>query len=62
MTDRDARAVAVLAYHKVGPCGPDGWPTWFYVPEDIFSAQLRYLAENDWTVLDLEWFLRGLVA
>ena len=60
MTDRGGRTLAVLAYHKVGPPPPDGWRTWFYVPEDTFSAQLRYLAEHDWTVLDLDWFLRGL--
>ena len=54
--------VAILAYHKIGEPPADGWPTWSYVPTDIFEQQLTYLAEHGWTVIDLPTFLRGLDA
>jgi peptidoglycan/xylan/chitin deacetylase (PgdA/CDA1 family) len=52
--------VAILAYHKIGDPPADGWYTWSYVPTEVFAHQLAYLAANDWTVIDLATFLRGL--
>ena len=44
--------VAILGYHKVGPPAPGGWETWFYVPEDVFAAQLTVLRDGGWQPLD----------
>jgi peptidoglycan/xylan/chitin deacetylase (PgdA/CDA1 family) len=52
--------VAVLGYHKVGPPQPGGWETWFYVPEDVFVAQLTALRDGGWQTVDGDAFLRGL--
>jgi peptidoglycan/xylan/chitin deacetylase (PgdA/CDA1 family) len=52
--------VAILGYHKVGPPAPGGWETWFYVPEDVFAAQLTVLRDGGWQPLDGATFLRGL--
>ncbi len=52
--------IAILGYHKVGPPPPDGWETWFSVPEAVFGAQLAALREGDWQPVDLVRFLRGL--
>jgi peptidoglycan/xylan/chitin deacetylase (PgdA/CDA1 family) len=56
------RTLAILGFHKVGKPGPNGWETWFYIPEATFSGYLSYLRENHWTVIDLEAFLGGLEA
>jgi peptidoglycan/xylan/chitin deacetylase (PgdA/CDA1 family) len=58
MTGR--KVVAILGYHKIGEPPADGWPSWFYVPERTFAAQLQTLADSGWPVIDLERFLRGL--
>jgi peptidoglycan/xylan/chitin deacetylase (PgdA/CDA1 family) len=52
--------VAILGYHKIGPPGPGGWPTWFYVPEATFVEHLRMLAGDGWPVIGLDRFLAGL--
>ena len=52
--------IAILGYHKVGAPPPDGWETWFYVPEDIFAAQLTALRDEGWQPVDCAAFLRGL--
>jgi peptidoglycan/xylan/chitin deacetylase (PgdA/CDA1 family) len=52
--------VAILGYHKIGEPSLSDWKTWFYVPEEIFVAQLSYLEENGWEVIDLATFLEGL--
>jgi peptidoglycan/xylan/chitin deacetylase (PgdA/CDA1 family) len=55
------KSVAVLAFHKIGdPPGGSWFPTWFYIPEEIFTKQLTFLREERWTVIDLESFLIGL--
>lgn len=54
------RALAVLAYHKVGPPAPGGWPTWFYVPEDAFAAQLAQLRSAGFEAVELRRALAGL--
>jgi peptidoglycan/xylan/chitin deacetylase (PgdA/CDA1 family) len=54
--------LAILGFHKIGEPPPGGWETWFFVPEATFAGHLRYLRENDWQVIDLETFLRGLTA
>jgi peptidoglycan/xylan/chitin deacetylase (PgdA/CDA1 family) len=54
--------IAILGYHKVGPPPPDGWETWFYVPEDVFAAQLTALRDEGWQPVDCATFLRGLAA
>ena len=56
----DGRRLAILGFHKIGDAAPGGWETWFYIPEATFIAQLSYLRENDWRVLDLAAFLRAL--
>jgi peptidoglycan/xylan/chitin deacetylase (PgdA/CDA1 family) len=53
--------VAVLGYHKIGEC-PDGRDSWFYVSEDRFEQQLRWIEENGWRVIDLERFLETLAS
>jgi peptidoglycan/xylan/chitin deacetylase (PgdA/CDA1 family) len=54
------KALAVLGYHKIGP-PPIGFPpTWFYVSEETFIKHLTFLKEEQWAVIDLETFLRGL--
>ncbi len=49
-------------FHKIGEPPPDGWETWFFIPEATFAGYLSYLGENDWQVIDLETFLGGLIA
>ena len=56
------RILAILGYHKIGEPPPGGWETWFFIPEETFAEHLRYLQENNWQVIDLETFLRGLEA
>jgi peptidoglycan/xylan/chitin deacetylase (PgdA/CDA1 family) len=58
-TESAARQVAILGYHKVGP-PPGEWETWFYIPEQVFAAQLTCLQAHDWECIDLETFMRGL--
>jgi len=55
----NGRTLAILGYHKIGPA-PDGWETWFYVPQATFVGHLAYLKEDGWQVLDAAAFLRGL--
>lgn len=54
------RTLAILSYHKIGEPPAGGWRTWFYVPEETFVAQLSYLGENGWRVIDPATFLEGL--
>jgi len=55
----NGRTLAILGFHKIGPA-PDGWETWFYVPQATFVGYLAYLKEDGWQVLDVAAFLRGL--
>lgn len=56
-----SKSVAVLAFHKIGDPPRGSWfPTWFYIPEEIFTKQLTFLREESWTVIDLETLLIGL--
>lgn len=52
--------LAILAFHKIGKPAPDGWNSWFYIGEDIFADYLMYLRENEWKVIDIHMFLKGL--
>jgi peptidoglycan/xylan/chitin deacetylase (PgdA/CDA1 family) len=52
--------IAILGYHKIGPPGPDGWETWFQIPERVFADHLVALREGGWQVLDADTFLAGL--
>jgi peptidoglycan/xylan/chitin deacetylase (PgdA/CDA1 family) len=45
--------LAVLAYHKVGPPGPEAWETWYYVPEQVFADQIATLSARGWGVIDI---------
>lgn len=54
--------LAILGFHKIGEPPPDGWETWFYIPEGTFVEQLSYLQEDGWQVIDLATFLEGLAA
>jgi peptidoglycan/xylan/chitin deacetylase (PgdA/CDA1 family) len=58
MKNHKAKTLAVLGYHQIGE--PEEWESWFYVSEDNFSSQLKYLREAGWHVLDLPTFLAGL--
>ncbi len=53
------KTVAVLGYHKIGK-PPGGWYTWSYVSADLFEAQLLYLKENNWDVIDMSTFLKAI--
>jgi peptidoglycan/xylan/chitin deacetylase (PgdA/CDA1 family) len=55
----NGRTLAILGFHKIGPA-PDGWETWFYVPQATFAGHLAYLKEEGWQVLETASFLRGL--
>lgn len=52
--------LAILSFHKIGEPPPNGWATWFYIPEKTFVRQLRFLQRHHWKVIDLATFLRGL--
>ncbi len=52
--------LAILGYHKIGEPPPDGWETWFYIPEATFAGHLAYLREHGWQPIGLTAFLRGL--
>jgi len=54
------KRLAVLAYHKIGDPPPDGWDTWYYIPEATFVEQIKFLNESAWSVIDLSTFLIGL--
>jgi len=56
----DGRVLAILGFHKIGEPRAGNERTWFYIPEDTFANHLSCLRENDWTILDLAAFLRGL--
>jgi peptidoglycan/xylan/chitin deacetylase (PgdA/CDA1 family) len=58
----DPPNLAILGYHKIGEPPPDGWPTWFYIPEEIFVGHLSYLRDHGWQVIDLPALLRGITA
>jgi peptidoglycan/xylan/chitin deacetylase (PgdA/CDA1 family) len=55
-----SRTVAVLSFHKIGPPSIPEWDSWFYIPEGIFAAQLEWLRTNQWHVIGIADFLRGL--
>jgi|SRR5215208_2069547 len=57
-----SRTLAILGFHKIGEPPPDGWETWFYIPEATFVEQLSFLREDGWQVIDLASFLKGLAA
>jgi peptidoglycan/xylan/chitin deacetylase (PgdA/CDA1 family) len=59
-TRAGGRMLAILGFHKIGEPPPDGWETWFYIPEATFVEQLSYLQGSGWQVIDLATFLRGL--
>jgi peptidoglycan/xylan/chitin deacetylase (PgdA/CDA1 family) len=52
--------IAILGYHKIGLPPPDGWETWFFVSETVFSEQLAALRDGGWQPIDLTTFVRGL--
>ena len=54
--------MAILGFHKIGEPPPDGWETWFYIPEATFVEHLDYLQKAGWQVIDLAAFLEGLAA
>lgn len=55
----DSHTLAILGYHKIGE-SPDGWESWFYVPEATFIDHLHYLHAHGWQVIGARAFLRGL--
>jgi len=54
------RRMAILSYHKIGQPSPGGWPTWFYISQEIFASQLQRLGDDGWKVIDMAAFRRGL--
>jgi len=55
-----ARTLAILSFHKIGAPSDHEWDTWFYIPEKVFIDQLEWLRKNDWDVIGIHGFLRGL--
>lgn len=53
--------LAVLAYHKVGPPGPEAWETWYYVPEQVFADQIATLSAYGWDLIDIGELRAALV-
>jgi peptidoglycan/xylan/chitin deacetylase (PgdA/CDA1 family) len=60
LQSQSTKVVAILAFHKIGDPSRGGWETWNYISETSFAKHLDCLGENDWRVVDLTWFLRGL--
>jgi peptidoglycan/xylan/chitin deacetylase (PgdA/CDA1 family) len=56
------KTLAILAFHKIGKPASNGWDTWFYISETIFASYLSYLSQSNWTVIDHDTLLKGLVA
>jgi peptidoglycan/xylan/chitin deacetylase (PgdA/CDA1 family) len=54
------RIIAILGYHKIGEPSAGAWETWYYIPTSTFVAQLTYLRDNGWHVIDVAALLRGL--
>lgn len=54
------KRLAVLAYHKIGDPPPNGWDTWYCIPEPTFVEQIRFVRDSEWSVIDLTTFLIGL--
>jgi peptidoglycan/xylan/chitin deacetylase (PgdA/CDA1 family) len=52
--------IAVLGYHKIG-VRADGRDSWFYVSEDTFERQLRWILSSGWQVVDVRGFLDAVV-
>jgi peptidoglycan/xylan/chitin deacetylase (PgdA/CDA1 family) len=48
----------VIAYHAIGTCPPDEDPYELFVPEDVFEAQMHFLARHR-DVLPLEAVMEG---
>lgn len=59
-TEGRDRRLAILGFHKIGSPPPNGWETWFYIPEATFVRQLTYLQENNWHFIDIGTLVRGL--
>ena len=55
-----SQTVAILGYHKVGEPAANGWHTWNYVTAENFEKHLDYLRDNNWKVIGVETFLKGL--
>jgi peptidoglycan/xylan/chitin deacetylase (PgdA/CDA1 family) len=51
--------VTILGFHNVGEPPPEGWDSWFYIPEATFVEQLEWLRANHWTVIDIDTLLSG---
>lgn len=54
------RTIAILAFHKIGEPAPGGWKSWFYIPEETFTGQMKFLHDNGWQVINVLTFLQGL--
>ncbi len=52
--------VAILGYHHIGQA-PQLWYSWYYISEDVFAGQLRFLADGGWQLLDHAALLEGLL-
>jgi peptidoglycan/xylan/chitin deacetylase (PgdA/CDA1 family) len=55
------RALAILAFHKIGEPSHGEYPTWNYIPKETFIGYLHHLNENGWQVIDLATFLQGIL-
>jgi hypothetical protein len=54
------RALAVLAFHKIGEPSDRNWPTWNYISEATFAGYLGWLRDDGWSVIEAATFVRGL--
>jgi len=52
--------LVTLGFHKIGEPRPGGWPSWFYIPESTFAAQMQTLADLRCSVIDVACLTRHL--
>src|SRR5215210_3631751 len=53
------KTIAVLGYHKIRK-PPGGWYTSSYVSAETFEAQLQFLKDKGWRVIDTATFIHSI--
>ncbi|MFD0980281.1 polysaccharide deacetylase family protein [Tropicimonas aquimaris] len=54
------RKLAVLAFHKIGAPSDPNWPTWNYIPTNVFRRMLGVVDTSPWEPVDAARFRQGL--
>jgi peptidoglycan/xylan/chitin deacetylase (PgdA/CDA1 family) len=57
---QEQRRLAVLSYHKIGAPSSGVCESCFYVPVEVFAAQMQVVESLGWTFIDVETLLLGL--